>query len=141
MANNKHISHGQQVREKLLQEIINYIQLHGYPPTILEMMKLVGLKSRSSIQSHIVKMLDAGILETDAELTGSARAIRVPRYKFVKEEDAKRMVPMAVNVKYFGSQEIIVCPSCKKEFTCDDWGEFNFCYYCGQAFDVLENRS
>lgn len=72
-------------KQKILEFIVAYIQKHSYPPTVREIGEGVGLKSTSSVQSHIVRMLDCGMLETDSE-PGSTRAIRVPGYKFVKEE-------------------------------------------------------
>ncbi len=61
--------------------IIEYIQKHGYPPTVREIAKMTGYKSASSVQGHLVRMFELGILETD-EKPGASRAIRVPGYKF-----------------------------------------------------------
>ena len=61
--------------------IIEYIQKHGYPPTVREIAKMTGYKSASSVQGHLVRMFELGILETD-EKPGASRVIRVPGYKF-----------------------------------------------------------
>ena len=61
--------------------IIEYIQKHGYPPTVREIAKMTGYKSTSSVQGHLVRMFELGILETD-EKPGASRAIRVTGYKF-----------------------------------------------------------
>lgn len=45
----------------------------------------IGIHSTSTVQRHLEKMIKEGTLETDAP-AGSTRAIRVPGYKFVKEE-------------------------------------------------------
>lgn len=74
---------GEKVREDMLQAIIGYIEHHGYSPSVREIGEMTGLKSTSSVQSHLKKLLDDGKLETDAEY-GAPRAIRVPGYKFVK---------------------------------------------------------
>lgn len=71
-------------KDEILEFVITYIQKHGYFPSYDEIGEGVGLKSKSSVNRHIHKMLDIGILETDAEWA-SARALRVPGYKFVKE--------------------------------------------------------
>lgn len=86
MASNSVVEHGNCVRQRILEMIIDYIECHGYPPTIREIGDGVGLKSTSSVVSHITKMLDSGMLETDAEMPGTPRALRVPGYKFVKED-------------------------------------------------------
>lgn len=75
--------HGEEVREKILEAIVSYINEHGYPPAVREICGMVGLKSASSVQSHLIRMLKDGILETDVGI-GTPRAIRVPGYKFVK---------------------------------------------------------
>ena len=77
--------HGQKVREQIRQVIIDYIQQHGYPPTVREIGEGVGLKSTSSVKAHLDRMFDNGMLETDASI-GTPRAIRVPGYKFLKED-------------------------------------------------------
>ena len=73
------------MKQKILEFIISYIQLHGYPPTVKEIGDGVGLKSKSSVHAHLLRMLNDGMIETDAG-TGSPRAIRVHGYKFVKEK-------------------------------------------------------
>lgn len=81
--------HGQQVRERIKNEIVKYFIAHGYAPTFREIGESVGLKSSSSVQCHINKMLEEGTLETDAPL-GTPRAIRVPDYSF-KENEYERL--------------------------------------------------
>lgn len=80
------VAHGEKIREEILQVIINYIEKHKYPPTIREIGEMVGLKSTSSVHAHVEKMLKEGTLETDTG-NSSSRALRVPGYKFVKEEE------------------------------------------------------
>lgn len=71
------------MKEAILLFIKRYISEHGYPPTVREIGVGVGLKSTSSVQSHLVKMLEMGMIETDAGL-GCPRTIRVPGMKFVE---------------------------------------------------------
>lgn len=79
--------HGDDMRYKILDYIIQYISEHGYSPNYDEIREAVGLKSKSTIHSHINKMFENGMIETDCGI-GTPRAIRVPGYKFVKEEFA-----------------------------------------------------
>ena len=74
---------GDKTRENILQSIISYIEEHGYPPSFRELCDITGIKSTSSIQYQINKMLEIGMLETDTGI-GISRALRVPGYKFVK---------------------------------------------------------
>lgn len=70
--------------EEIIEAIINYIQKHGYPPTVREIGNKVRLKSTSSVHRHLQQMLDRGMIESDDNY-GSPRAIRVPGYEFVKK--------------------------------------------------------
>lgn len=71
------------MKKVILTYIKNYIKEHGYPPTVREIGAGVGLKSTSSVQSHLKKMLEMGMIESDAGL-GCPRAIRVPGMKYVE---------------------------------------------------------
>lgn len=76
------ISH-ENIKNQILDCIISYIEKHGYAPTYREIGNMVGLKSTATVHSHMTKMLEKGMLETDSNAAAS-RAIRVPGYKFVK---------------------------------------------------------
>lgn len=65
--------------------VIKYLLEHGYSPSVREIGDAVGLRSTSTVHFHIKRMLENGMLESDAEY-GSPRAIRVPGYKVVKVE-------------------------------------------------------
>ena len=72
------------MREEILRYIIDYLQEHGYAPSVREIAGGVGLKSPSSVHRYLVEMINEGILETDAEV-GTPRTIRVRGWKYVKE--------------------------------------------------------
>lgn len=73
------------IREKILEVIINYIKLNNYPPTVREICDRVGLASTASVYTHLQKMDTLGMIELGDY--SSPRAIRVPGYKFVKEDN------------------------------------------------------
>lgn len=79
------VEKGRQKRKEILEAIISYIQEHGYAPTVREIGEMVRLKSASSVQSHLDRMIADGMIETDAR-AGSPRAIRVPGYVFKKSD-------------------------------------------------------
>lgn len=81
MADIATIEQGKGKRNEILDFIIAYTTEHGYPPTVREIGEGVNLKSTSSVHTHLMKMVDEGMIETD----GTPRAIRIPGYKFVKE--------------------------------------------------------
>lgn len=74
---------GEQLRNNMVQKIIEYIEAHGYPPTVREIGQMVGLRSTSSTQHHLEVLRKEGKIETDAGFN-SPRAIRVPGYRFTK---------------------------------------------------------
>ena len=76
--------HGKELRERMYQFIIAYVTNNGYSPSISEIGDSVGLKSKSSVRSHLM------ILETDGKIKvkiHSPRAIKVIGYEFRKVED------------------------------------------------------
>lgn len=75
---------GMEMKEKILDFIVSYIEIHCYPPTIREIADGVGLKSTNSVLNNMKQLQMLGLLETDAPVKGSSRAIRVVGYKFVK---------------------------------------------------------
>lgn len=82
--NNNLKQRGEKIREDMLQAIIGYIEEHGYPPSFREIGEMTGLRSTSSVQHHMEILLEEGKIETDAGFN-TPRAIRIPGYKFVKE--------------------------------------------------------
>ena len=84
MAKKRQTKPGTQTRQEILDFIISYISEHGYPPAVKEIGEGIGLRSTSTVQLHLERMYDQGMIETDSK--SSARAIRVPGYKFVKEQ-------------------------------------------------------
>jgi len=74
-----------EIREKIMHEIINYFLMHGYAPTIKEIGEAVGLASSASVSYHINALLEEGRLETDAKI-GASRAYRVKGMRVVFAE-------------------------------------------------------
>ena len=75
-------------RQRVLNAIIGYITEHQYPPTIREICDMTGLKSPSTVQIHISNLMRDGLLETDHKY-GASRALRVPGYRFIKDDLVK----------------------------------------------------
>lgn len=71
-------------RAAIKEFIVSYMQEHGYSPTFAEIGAAVGLKSKSSVSAHIKRMLETGMIQTDAEF-GVPRAIRIPGYHFTED--------------------------------------------------------
>lgn len=76
--------HGKELRERICQFIIDYTATRSYAPTVREIGAGVGLKSSSSVYSHLKQLETEGRIETKAY---SPRAIKVVGYKMQKVED------------------------------------------------------
>lgn len=72
------------MRKKLLSFIKEYIQIHGYAPSVQEMADGVKLKSKSTVHGYLMDLFISGAIETDNP--GASRVIRVSGYQFVKKE-------------------------------------------------------
>lgn len=83
--NNATTEQGKETRARIYEFVVDYIQQHGYPPTIREIADGVYLSSTASVHTQLLRLFKEGILETDTA-TGSARAIRVPGYRFTRKE-------------------------------------------------------
>ena len=76
--------HGEELRERICQFIIDYIVENGYPPTVKEISASVGLKSVSSVLSHLAQLEIEGRIQTKPY---SPRAIKIIGWGFRKVED------------------------------------------------------
>lgn len=75
--------HGENVRTRIYNYIVDYLEEHGYPPSIREIADGVGVRTASTVHHHLCTMFERGVLETDAK-PGASRAIRVPGYRFTR---------------------------------------------------------
>lgn len=69
----------------VLNYIKKYVEEHGYAPSIREICDGTGYKSSSTVHAHVLKLIYAGLLETDHANT--PRALRIAGYKLVKVEE------------------------------------------------------
>lgn len=81
MSNLSSKERGSLIRNNILEFIVNFIKINKYAPTVREIGDGVGLKSTSSVCSHLTRMCNEKTLMYNAE---SPRTIVVPDYAFVK---------------------------------------------------------
>lgn len=143
----------------VLNQIVAYIKEHGYAPTIRELCVLTGLKSTSSVHSHVQNLIKEGKLETDHDFS-NPRAIRVPGCKFVTSGElyqlqryrvigtvdecrgaVERQKPKTPNIWGDGYDEngnmiydMYDCPCCGKSYEID-YDHYEYCPKCGQHMD------
>src|SRR6058998_572913 len=67
-------------QQEIWDFLVDYVERHGYPPTVREIGEAVGLASPSTVHAHLANLERAGLLRRDPtkpralELTGHRRA-------------------------------------------------------------------
>ena len=49
-------------QKKVLEAIKTFIKDHGYPPTVRDIMKIMGLKSTAGIQRHLENLREKSLI-------------------------------------------------------------------------------
>jgi repressor LexA len=71
-------------QQEIWDFVVEYVDRHGYPPTVREIGEKVGLASPSTVHAHLANLERAGYLRRDPtkpralELTGRRRAVAEP---------------------------------------------------------------
>ena len=73
------------MRQKILDYISAYTDDNGYPPSVREICQAVGLRSPSTVHSHLKILQDAGLLEKGE---GKTRSITLKNHSGILEGDA-----------------------------------------------------
>src|SRR5215216_2718507 len=67
-------------QQQIWDFVVEYVDRHGYPPTVREIGEAVGLASPSTVHAHLANLERAGLLRRDPtkpralELTGRAES-------------------------------------------------------------------
>jgi repressor LexA len=81
-------------QQEIWDFLVDYVDRHGYPPTVREIGDAVGLASPSTVHAHLANLERAGLLKRDPtkpralELTG-----RGPR-EAPRRDEARRTLPL-----------------------------------------------
>jgi repressor LexA len=71
-------------QQEIWQFLVDYVDQHGYPPTVREIGQAVGLASPSTVHAHLANLERAGLLRRDPtkpraiELVGHRRSAPAP---------------------------------------------------------------
>ena len=52
-------------QQEIWNYLVEYVDLHGYPPTVREIGEQVGLASPSTVHAHLANLERAGLLKRD----------------------------------------------------------------------------
>lgn len=70
--------HGE-TQQRILEYIRDYQKVNGYPPSVREIGKAVGLKSTSTVQGHLDRLQKKGMLHRDASRPRTLDLTDAPR--------------------------------------------------------------
>src|ERR1700734_4123688 len=59
----------------VLRFIVELTQEHGYPPTLAELAKALGLKNRMTVHQHVVALKKKGLVQWEPGLNRSLRIL------------------------------------------------------------------
>ena len=61
-------------QQEIWNYLVEYVDRHGYPPTVREIGEQVGLASPSTVHAHLANLERAGLRVSAFETAGSASA-------------------------------------------------------------------
>lgn len=64
-------------RVRTLKSIAQFWQIYGYAPSLRELCESTGLKSTSTVNGHIMRLAEEGMIKRDSF---TARSIRLTEY-------------------------------------------------------------
>src|SRR5215210_7012941 len=86
-----------QRQQEIWNFLVEYVDAHGYPPTVREIGERVGLASPSTVHAHLANLERAGLLRRDPtkpralELIGRERSVPQPRPVEREREEVLRL--------------------------------------------------
>ncbi len=84
-------------QQEIWNYLVEYVDRHGYPPTVREIGERVGLASPSTVHAHLANLERAGLLRRDPtkpralELIGRERREPAPRDELAEARDVMRL--------------------------------------------------
>ena len=90
---------GIEMRAKIKQAIISYMEKHGYAPTIREIGDMVGLSSTSSVHNHLIRMI--------ATLTGCNMPVKKYTPKNIRSDHMCAIATVNEKEPVLGTQTLL----------------------------------
>ena len=84
-------------QQEIWNFLVEYVDRHGYPPTVREIGERVGLASPSTVHAHLANLERAGLLKRDPskpralELLGREKKEAAPAAAPVERDDVQRL--------------------------------------------------
>src|SRR5881394_1715517 len=78
-------------QQEIWDFLVEYVDRHGYPPTVREIGEAVGLASPSTVHAHLANLERAGLLRRDPTKPRALELIGRERTEAVEVADASRL--------------------------------------------------
>jgi repressor LexA len=79
-------------QEEILRSLIRWMREHGYPPTIRELGREVGLASTRSVSDHLVRLEELGFIRRHRDQSRAIEILREPDGAFAVPEGSRSSI-------------------------------------------------
>src|SRR5215216_236146 len=81
-------------QQEIWQFLVDYVDRHGYPPTVREIGEAVGLASPSTVHAHLANLERAGLLRRDPTKPRALELLSGGRRRAVPEPAGAAQLPL-----------------------------------------------
>src|SRR5213596_145241 len=78
-------------QQEIWEFLVQYVDAHGYPPTVREIGEKVGLASPSTVHAHLANLERAGLIKRDPTKPRALELRREPRPEPARAADVHRL--------------------------------------------------
>jgi repressor LexA len=78
-------------QQEIWKYLTDYVDAHGYPPTVREIGEAVGLASPSTVHAHLANLERAGLIKRDPTKPRALELRRDPKPNAAQAEDVHRL--------------------------------------------------
>ena len=78
-------------QQEIWKFLTDYVDEHGYPPTVREIGEAVGLASPSTVHAHLANLERAGLIKRDPTKPRALELRRDPKPETVRADDVHRL--------------------------------------------------
>ena len=82
-------------QQEIWKYLTDYVDAHGYPPTVREIGEAVGLASPSTVHAHLANLERAGLIKRDPTKPRALELRRAPKPAAAQAEDVHRLPLLA----------------------------------------------
>lgn len=85
--NKYNVKQGEQSRDRILKAIAEFINKNQHSPSVRELCAMTGFKTTSTVQHHLIKLADEGLIEM-------GHSVGIPRALRISDKGRKRLEEM-----------------------------------------------